>query len=198
MIKKKIVKKNINKPDFHITDRVLFVAMMLLVFSASATFAATKSVPKPAQTKSVPAAAPAPVAASCGGSAWSKVIVGTGNGSDVQEVGQAQLKFKKLTLSKSLSQANLEKLITDGCSFKVVEEMFESAGAYKKMSFECSFVNVANTAGLPYLFSCSPSQEEGHNTTWLHYGASGVYYHGNEDAQDIGADKVNFSLFTKN
>lgn len=94
--------------------------------------------------------------------AWSKVMVGTGNNSDILEIGQAQAKFKKLSLNKSLSQASLEKLISDGCSFKVIEEVFESSGAYKKMGFECSFVNVANTPGLPYLFSCSPSQEEGH------------------------------------
>lgn len=89
-------------------------------------------------------------------------MVGTGNNSDILEIGQAQAKFKKLSLNKSLSQASLEKLISDGCSFKVIEEVFESSGAYKKMGFECSFVNVANTHGLPYLFSCSPSQEEGH------------------------------------
>ena len=54
-VKKTIAKPVVSKPDFHITDRILFVSLMLLVFSASATLAATKTT---APVKAAPVKAP--------------------------------------------------------------------------------------------------------------------------------------------
>lgn len=127
---KKIVKKINAKPDFHVTDRILFFSLMLLLFTASASMAATQSglsTKSPSakivisKTKPVP---PAPANASCG----HKLLI---SGKTTPESSL----LKGLTGSAT-NYAKINAVLDSGCPLRVVKNGGLGGGS-GRTAFDC-------------------------------------------------------------
>lgn len=127
----KSTKKVKAKPDFHVTDRILFVSLMLLVFSASATLAATKTntPAKVAPAAKAVASVVSPVFNGCA----SKLLLG-GKTIDGQNGLLSAVSGSATTYEK------LNAAIDAGCGLRFVKNG-GSGGGSGRLSMDCGYAH---------------------------------------------------------
>lgn len=124
-------------------------------------------------------------ASSCG-SQWAKIFDGTADMSG------------NLNATKALSEKNIQKLLTNGCSFKVVKDYVDSHSAHFVKSFDCAIADYQSpTNG----FTCisSPHADQNYSTSrFMTIGfVQGIAstYRGTENNE--AGESITVSIFTK-
>jgi len=184
--KKQLKKTGITKetkPDFHVTDRILFVSLILLVFTATASMAATKTT-----AKSVPAIKPTVVAPPA------LVLNNPGCAHKLLLGGKFGAEQSGLLSAVSGSATSYEKLnsaLDEGCGFRLVKNSGMGGGSGRE-SFDCGY---AHTEDGDNVFYCdSYSFQNGKNAESVKEGfrfeTGKVFYIGNGQQQPSGSGNV--------